>query len=59
MTIQITWHLILVIVISIVLIIGIFKEEESALGFSNGFYGILLIALWLFMIVILFGRYGI
>lgn len=49
MTINVTWHLILVIVISIILIIGVIKNEEG-LDFSSFIYA--------FLLVVLLGIYG-
>lgn len=46
MTIEITWHLVLIIIISIVLIIGIFKEADGGLDFSAFFYGVVLMVVW-------------
>lgn len=47
MQITVTWHLILVIVISIILIIGIFREQEYGLDFSAVFYGLIIVIIWL------------
>lgn len=46
MTIQLTWHLLLMIVISIILIIRIFKESEFGLDLSGFFYGAILVVAW-------------
>lgn len=47
MAIQITWHLILVIVISIILIIGFLSGDDSPLDFSGFFYALILVIVWL------------
>lgn len=47
MTITITWHLVLVIVISIILLISIFREQEGGLDLSAFFYGTILLIVWL------------
>lgn len=47
MEITLTWHLILMIFVSIILIMGIFKEEEGPLDFSNMIYLPILVIIWL------------
>lgn len=46
-TITLTWHLILVVIISIILIIGMFKEDEGYLDLTGAVSFLLLIILWL------------
>jgi len=46
MSITITWHLILMIIISIALIIRIFIDSEGGLDFSSFFYGIIIVIIW-------------
>lgn len=43
MQIQLTWHLILMIVLWVFLIVRIFTDSESGLDFSAFFYGILIV----------------
>lgn len=47
MEITLTWHFILMIFVSIILIMGVFKEEDSSLDFSNMIYLPILVIIWL------------
>lgn len=46
MEIKLTWHLLIMIVVSVILIIRIFKQEDG-LDMSFWFYGIILVIIWL------------
>lgn len=47
MGVTLTWHLILMVIVTVVLIIKMFTEQEGGLDFSTVFYGIILVILWL------------
>lgn len=47
MEIKLTWHLLVMIVITVILIIKAFKESDYGLDFSGFFYGVILVVLWL------------
>lgn len=44
--ITVTWHLLLMIVISVILVMAFFREREG-LDFSFVFYGVIFIIIWL------------
>lgn len=45
--ITITWHLLLIIVITVILGIGIFGDSDGDLDFSGILYFILIVLIWL------------
>lgn len=46
MEITLTWHLLVMIVITVLLLIGIFKERDG-LDLSSVFYLVILLIIWL------------
>lgn len=46
MEIRLTWHLLVMIVITVILIIRMFKTD-GGLDMSFGFFGIILVVIWL------------
>ena len=44
--IEITWHLLLMIVVTVFLVIGMFKSGESAMDFNGYFIAVVIIILW-------------
>lgn len=47
MTIELTWHLILMVIVSVILIVNMFAGEEGPLNLNSFFYGFILVILWL------------
>lgn len=45
--ITITWHLLLMVVITVLLIIGMFKDSDGSLDFGGILYFIVLVLAWL------------
>ena len=51
MTIELTWHLILMVIVSVILIVGMFIGDEGSLNLNSFFYGFILVILWLIYIL--------
>lgn len=46
MEIKLTWHLLVMIVITVILIVKMFREQEGGLDLSAFFYGAIILIIW-------------
>lgn len=47
MEITITWHLLVMIVITVLLLVGVFKGSDGELDFSSFWYVAIIVIIWL------------
>jgi len=47
MQITLAWHLILMVVITIILMLRMFSEQDSGLDLSSLFFGTIIVVIWL------------